>query len=197
MQNKTGKQWIVPLVPLALIIALCGGSHAQGQQTPEKAAAGPQEMADKIQAEVAEIRGLPFKRPIKAELQSTDQFGAYLDKGLEEQLPVARARNFGAVARKLGLYNGAEIADGADMMKMMMTSQAAAYYDPEKQTFFVLMPKMPEMMLGAVYAHEFYHGLQDQYFDLNRYLLNPARHGLLDADQMLARRATFSMVVAA
>jgi hypothetical protein len=51
------------------------------------------------------------------------------------------------------------------------------------------MPKMPEMMLGALYAHELYHGLQDQYFDLNRYLLNPARHDSLDEDQMLARRA--------
>jgi hypothetical protein len=43
-------------------------------------------------------------------------------------------------------------------------------------------------LLAPIYAHELYHGLQDQYWDLDAYVLDGVRDGL-DDDEMLARQA--------
>ena len=161
----------------------------QAQETSAAREFDPQALADQVQSDVAELRGLPFKRRVKAELQSVNEFGAYVDKELGQEVPPNLVRYYGKYIRKLGLYNGPEITDGRGMMKMVMTSQAGAYYDPDKQTFFVLMSNMPELMLGSLCAHELYHGLQDQYFNLNSYVLNPVRQHRLNSDEALARQS--------
>jgi hypothetical protein len=103
-------------------------------------------------------------------------------------LPPDRADAFGRVVNKLGLYKGPIIEDAAGMMTHLATSQAAAYYDPDRSAFFVLLGDMPIEMLAPVYAHELYHGLQDQYWDLDAYVLDGLEGGLND-DELLARQA--------
>ncbi len=56
------------------------------------------------------------------------------------------------------------------MMTSVMVSQAGAYYDPQKQRFYMPANRMLEMMRDALYSHELHHALQDQYFDLSRYM---------------------------
>src|SRR3989337_2014414 len=71
-----------------------------------------------------------------------------------------------------------------------MSSQVAAYYDPKAQKFYSLMQNMPEPMLHMMYAHELYHGLQDQYFGLEKYLPMTSQGGpALNSDQTTARQA--------
>jgi len=67
-----------------------------------------------------------------------------------------------------------------------MTSQAAAYYDPAEKRIYILSGTGDELELGLIYAHELYHGMQDQYFDLEAYLPQGSK---LDGDQLLARQA--------
>jgi hypothetical protein len=87
------------------------------------------------------------------------------------------------------LYRGT-LNDFRSITKSVMGSQAAAYYDPDTQTFYVLMQDMPEPMLHMLYAHELYHGLQDQYFGLEKYLPMKAEGGpALNTDQTTARQA--------
>lgn len=147
-----------------------------------------QTYADQIQSEVGRIRGLPFKASIKANNQSLDDFETYIDAELRSQLPGDRAKNYGKVVKKVGLHRGKEIEDLIEMTKVVMKSQAAAYYDPETSAFYVLMNDMPEVMLGGIYAHELYHGLQDQHYDLDRYLMALMRKGAND-DEIMARQA--------
>lgn len=161
---------------------------AAGAQ-PDPAALEPDPLAEQIQREVAEIRGLPFKQPVRMATQSIEDFGRYLDSRIEQALPPATAQHYGKIVQKLGLYRGPEIEDGGALMKTVATSQAAAYYDPEEQTFYVLMQNMPELMRGTLYAHELYHGLQDQHFDLDGYLHMSARDNPLNADQQIARQS--------
>ncbi len=142
-----------------------------------------------IQKQIEEIRGLKFKKPVKVQNQSLDDFGKYLDRVLEKQMPEKLAKNYGKIVTKLGLYRGPEITDVRELAKMVMQSQAAAYYDPGTETFYVVMPNLPEGMLTSVYAHELYHGLQDQYFDLEKYVLSQFEDRLND-DELLARQAT-------
>src|SRR5204863_2299639 len=56
---------------------------------------------------------------------------------------------------------------------------------------FVLMGNMPEMIQGVMYSHELYHALQDQYFELGRYMaLDERDHvGARNSDADLARSA--------
>ena len=79
-----------------------------------------------------------------------------------------------------------------------MTTQAGAYYDPAAKAFFLVMVPDNELMLDTISAHELTHALQDQHFDLTRYLPSDAS---LDDDAATARRfvvegdATFVMLL--
>ncbi len=148
----------------------------------------PEVFARRIAEEVAELRGLPFKTEPAVKHQSIEDFENYLEAELRRQLPEKRRRYFGRIVAKLGLYRGPEITDMEAMIKAVMKSQAAAYYDPATQAFYVVMSDLPEVMMGAVYAHELYHALQDQYFDLQAYLLDQME-GALNDDELMARQA--------
>ncbi len=144
---------------------------------------------DQIQLALEALRGKPFKHKVKFAQQSTQEFGEYIDKSLTRQLPESLLKNYGKIINKLGLYRGPEITDFKALAKQVMQSQAAAYYDPETETFYVVMHALDGPMLDAVYAHELYHGFQDQYFDLENYILATAASGTLNDDQILARQA--------
>jgi hypothetical protein len=148
----------------------------------------PQALADQIVADVVAIRGLELREAISVENQSEDDFETYLDAAIEQSLPRERAAVFGSVVTKLGLYRGPDIDDIGELMKFVMTSQAAAYYDPDTGTFYVLIENAPPLVTGTVYAHELYHGLQDQYYDLDAFILDQAG-GALNDDELLARQA--------
>ena len=167
---------------------VCVGT-AGAQVAGARPAIDPQQLADRVQAEVAELRGLPFKEHVQAENQSVAAFGEFLDDELERSIPPAIAEHYGEIVRKLGLYRGPADLDLRTLMKAVMTSQVAAYYDPDKKAFFVLVQGMAEAGMGAVYSHELYHGLQDQYFDLDAYMLDKQRERSLDDDELLARQA--------
>jgi hypothetical protein len=158
-------------------------------QTPAATDPNPQVLANKIQDEVAALRGLKFKQKITASKQSPAEFGKYLESRIKEDVPEQVSRHYGKIVQKLGLYRGPEIKDFEGTMKSVMTSQAGAYYDPQTKTFYVLLEGLPEMMLGAFYAHELHHGLQDQYFDLEKYMGMRQGNRTLDSDQRMARQA--------
>jgi hypothetical protein len=162
---------------------------AAGGQDVLEAPPDPQALADRIQNEVAELRGLPFLHEIKVENQSIDDFARYLDEDITRTVPPAVAEHYGEIVRKLGLYRGTESLDFRSTMKEVMTSQVAAYYDPERSTFFVLAQDLPATVAGTVYSHELYHGLQDQHFDLDAYVLSRQADRSLNDDEIMARQA--------
>ena len=177
------------LVRLTVAVALVIGFAARGQDAAAPVSpADAQRNADAIAKQVAEIRGLPFKRPVAVETQNPQQFGDYVRSRLDEAVPPAIRRHYGKIVRTLGLYRGPEIEDFSGMMTSVMTSQAGAYYDPKKQRFYMLMARMPELMQGVLYSHELYHALQDQHFNLTRYLEFDRRR-TLGSDELLARSA--------
>ncbi len=141
-----------------------------------------------ISKEISEIRGIKFKQPVEVKSQSFNDFGKYLDEAIEKQMPENRIKYYGKIVKKLGLYRGPEIKDFASMTKAVMQSQVAAYYDSESEAFYVVMQDLPEQMLGGLYAHELYHGLQDQHFNLDEYILSQSG-GELNDDEVLARQA--------
>lgn len=183
---------ILPRISVLTVLTLAVTSLADGQtvkQDGHEYSVNPQVLADKILEEVEEIRGLEFKKGINAENQTLEEFDEYVDRELKDQMPEARMKHLGRVVQKLGLYRGPVIDDVVELTKNVFRSQAAAYYDPKTETFYVLMTDMPPLMLNTIYAHELYHGLQDQYFDLDEYMLSKAGGDELNDDELLARQA--------
>ena len=185
MNSRT---WIRAISIAAVFFGL---PYAGAQDAATAASVEPQAVADRIAREIAEIRGLSFKHPVSVQQQSAQQFGEYVSREIDEVVPESIRLHYGSIVRTLGLYRGPEIVDFSAMMKMVMTSQVGAYYDPDKQGFFVLMAGMPEMMQGVLYSHELYHALQDQHFGLARYLKTVSTRGAdsYSADGHLARTA--------
>ena len=177
------------VVQLLVIAAMVTPGVASSQLSEPQQAADPQELADRIQSEVAEIRGLPFVRPVRAESQTPEDFARYLQRELESVVPSRIAEHYNDIVRKLGLYRGEQDLNLTELMKGVMTSQVAAYYDPVESTFYVLFQNIPPMMAGTIYAHELYHGLQDQHFDLDAYIQEGQRDRTLNDDELLARQA--------
>lgn len=171
---------------IGLLISTTGWAAEFEPLTDEEQAQLESRVA-RIESQVAEIRGLPFKEEIGVEHQSLDDFGKYLDAELGRQIPEEKNAIYGLVVKKLGLYRGPELTDLRTTVKQMMTSQAAAYYDPNTNKFYVLMTKMTGVMGETVFAHELYHGLQDQQFGLNEFLLDKLAE--LNEDEAMARQA--------
>ena len=118
---------------------------------------------------MAALRGLPFKTDVAAAVQSQEDFAAYLDERIDEAVPEVLNTHYGAIVKRLGLYRGT-LDNFGDTAKAVMSSQAAAYYDPEKAEFLHGDGRNAGTDAGMMYSHELYHGLQDQYFGLDQYL---------------------------
>ncbi len=119
-------------------------------------------------------------------MQSPSEFQAYAERQIDLQYSAMDWEYYDLVIRKLGLYSGEFILDRS-LVLTFLQSGTLAYYDPDVDRFYILKQNLPENVLDAVLAHELCHGLQDQHFDLNRYL--PAQVDSLNSDEQLARQA--------
>lgn len=168
--------------------ALVAAQLAHAQTTiPAPQALDPAAYIATVEQDLTAIRGLAFKHAVPIARQTPEELGRYMDKEMAREMPEALSANFDKLVKRLGLYRGPELGNLRDTMRMVMTSQVAAYYDPETERIWVLSTGGGSAQEeGLVYAHELYHALQDQYFDLQAYM---PEHDQLDADQVLARTA--------
>ena len=152
---------------------------------------------DQIMPKLAEVRQLAFVKQVPTEYQSTADFRAYLQRDIAKELPPAKAKDESEAYLHVGLFP--KPIDLAAILEQTMATQAGAYYDPAAKKFFLVMVPDRDMMLDTMSAHELTHGLQDQHFDLTKYLEPNGKP--LDDDQSNARRfvvegdATFTMLL--
>jgi hypothetical protein len=171
------------------VLVICSARAAEPPAAAPAQGADTQALVLQLQEEVAQLRGLPFKSNVKAGVQSKEEFAAYLDGQIDEALPEIKNKYYGAIVQRLGLYRG-DLTNFSDTAKAVMSSQAGAYYDPETKTFNMLMQNVSELMMKVLYTHELYHGLQDQYFGLQKYLPMKGWTGPeLNGDQAMARQS--------
>ena len=153
------------------------------QAAPEEQKISPQE-AEKLFRSVDEILRFaskdtlfPIKREVKRRLVSRDEVEAYVTEHTSEDEDAKRLRRSELVLKKFGLLP--RDFDLGKFLVVLLKEQVAGYYDPKTRTVNLLD------WLGAdqqkpVLAHELTHALQDQSFNLKKYM-KPA-----DAD--LARK---------
>ncbi len=188
---------------LALAAAGCGSSQPEAAAPAKNPAAEPgttqpppaktreELMAEaigrvsEIEKQVAALRGLPFKQSVPAEAQSKEDFRAYLVREADKELPPEVNAGLSRALFHLGLVK--EKVDLRETLLDAMVSQAAAYYDPETNKFFIVIASTAGAMLDVLTAHELTHGIQHQHFDLLAYYGQKPKLNLTE-DELNARR---------
>jgi hypothetical protein len=174
-----------------------GAPEVKKPETPEERKARAEKAlarVDAIQPKLAKLRGLKFDQPVPTAYQTTDDFRAFLKREIAKDLPAEKSKKLSAAFLHIGLLE--KPIDLATAYEQTMSSQAAAYYDPAAKKFFMVMVPDNDVLLDTMSAHELVHGLQDQRFDLTKFM---APKPPLDDDALFARQfivegdATFSM----
>jgi hypothetical protein len=152
-----------------IILALaCAGLATQvfGQGTPlsdERVAA-----MKEIEADTAEIRGLPFKHAVSYREMDKGDLTKYLEKKFRESATAEELKNRSRSFIAMGLY-----PKGFDMEKeflALLQEQVGAFYDHATKGLVTFK----DQQLGASFqrvllAHELVHALQDQHFNFSSY----------------------------
>ena len=173
---------------LALVVTLLAVSNAKRRDEPDR---GDADLAT-LQSEVAAIRELEFRRPVKAEFLTSEEIA-------QEIRDAVAAGDFGA-----GLPDGDTLAalgmvpEGTDLEELLTDAGAASvlgFYDPETKRLVVQSSDAEELTPFAqtTLAHELTHAVTDQHFDLARFLTGDepddelaARTAVAEGDATLA-----------
>ncbi len=104
-----------------------------------------------IEGEIAQIRERPFKQSIRVGIQNASELEAYIDRQSALQNSSLDWAYYDRVIRKLGLYRGNTILDRSGFISFFK-SQVAAYYDPDADTFYLIMQNLPTDLLDGLLA---------------------------------------------
>lgn len=105
--------------------------------------------------------------PVRSEVVPRARAEARVARLLDQQLPRDRAEAMEAAWHALGLLERS--LELRESVQALYAGQAGGWYDPEADALF-LLDEVPPMFQVAVIAHELAHALQDQVWDLERWL---------------------------
>jgi hypothetical protein len=123
--------------------------------------------ADEVLQQISELTGLPIKSPLKKQIISRAEVENYLSETLHAEMTPQEIHIQEATLQAFGL-----VSPDFNLEKFLIsfyTEQAAGFYDPHCKTMFIADWVEPDMQ-RLVLAHELTHALQDQNFDLERFL---------------------------
>ena len=123
--------------------------------------------ADTVFRQMSELTGLPIKEPLKKEIISKAEISKYMSDTLHSDVTPQEMHIQEATLEAFGL-----VPPGFNLEKFLIgfyTEQAAGFYDPHRKTMFIADWVEPDMQ-RLVLAHELTHALQDQNFDLEKFL---------------------------
>lgn len=169
------------------------------QRPTSPAPSNPQSLlstADAVFHEMSGITGLPIKGPLKKQIISRSEIRKYLTQTFHEDYTPEEVHVQEATLKAFGL-----VPPSFDLEKFLIafyTEQAAGFYDPHSKTMFIadwVEPDLQQMVL----AHELTHALQDQNFDLEKFLhgaapnddATNARQAIVEGYAMAAMMQTF------
>ncbi|MCP4448420.1 MAG: hypothetical protein GY811_24220 [Myxococcales bacterium] len=137
--------------------------------------------AGKIAQTVAKLRGLALKSKIERGVMSKSQIRARILKILDREYTPEELAAESLGLKRLGLIP--EKADYAKVMVDMLQDQIAGFYDQHEKKLYIAgwAQAGGEMLM----AHEIDHALQDQHFDLGKFMAADRKNG----DSMAARQA--------
>ena len=111
--------------------------------------------------------GLPIKHEVKRKLADRKEVESYLEKGMRDDKDAKRLERSSEVLKKFGLIP--RDFQLGPFLVAMLKEQVAGYYDPKKKTVNILNWVDPEQQ-KPVLAHELTHALQDQSFNMEKWM---------------------------
>ena len=144
------------------------------------------ELMDKIEREVIEIRGLQPTHEIERALLSSDQLRENVINDFFGDYTAEDAADDHTELVLLGL-----ISEDFDIYQFyidLYSEQVAGYYDQETKKMFVVSNESFGGVEKMTYAHEYTHVLQDQAYDLENGL--KTERGILQRSHRILRRGT-------
>ncbi|MGO9127156.1 MAG: hypothetical protein ACLP6G_20000 [Terriglobales bacterium] len=157
---------------LVLALVLAPSAWTQSPAPPEQKIS-PQEAeqlfrdVDRILGFASKDSGLPIKHEVKRHLASRDEVVSYLEKSMAEDKGAQRLRRSELVLKKFGLLP--QDFDLQSFLLALLREQVAGYYDSKTKTVN-LLDWLDAEQQRPVLAHELTHALQDQSFDLEKWL---------------------------
>ena len=149
------------------------GEGARATQEPPEQKISREE-AEKLFRSVDEILGFaskdtsfPIRHDVKRQLVSRDEVANYVTKHNSEDEDAKRLRRAELVLKKFGLLP--RDFDLGKFLVVLLKEQVAGYYDPKTKTVNLLDWLGVEQQ-KPVLAHELTHALQDQSFNLEKYM---------------------------
>jgi hypothetical protein len=140
------------------------------------------EVFDTVLQRVVSLRHLTPTAPIKRGVRNRQQIRTSLRNLLDDTFSPEEWTTERKAMYKWGLLP-ADFPLKAFVLDLL-TEQAAGYYDPKRQMFFIA-DWLPPNIQGPIMAHELVHTLQDQHYDLRRHFAPLKEH----TDLTLARQA--------
>ncbi len=171
-----------------LLIALLALAALAATRAPsDQTTAGPRpaqqpllKQADATLEEMSRLTGLPIKGPVKKQIVSREESRQYVIENLHHENTPEEIHAQEATMKALGL-----VSRDFSLEKFLVafyTEQGAGFYDPRRKTMFIADWLTPDLQ-QQVLAHELTHALQDQNYDLERFL-----HAARDNDDASAAR---------
>jgi len=149
-------------VLLGAIVAFSLTTLAQQQAKPISKA-DLEEMTERISKDVAELRGLPFEKPIQKGILTRPELKKLILEVLYKEMPKERMLAYQKTLTRFGL-----LPEGTDLEKTLvnfLTENVAGLYNDETQRLY-LIREVNRALQGIALSHELTHRLQDEHFGL-------------------------------
>ena len=178
---------------LALLLALAAVATAQQAAAPESeehhlSKAEAKELfrsIDGILQFASQRTGLPILHPVKKKLVAREEVDRYLEDRLKEQGSRERFDRSALALKKLGLLP--RDFNLRAYMLGLYEEQVEGWYDSHNKTVYLLDWIEPELQ-KPVMAHELVHALQDQNFNLDRWM-NVGKDSKDDSEEIALEEA--------
>jgi hypothetical protein len=188
-------------VPLAAFLLFLGLSFGRAEEDTAAAPSLPGDLSplpDDLETRLRTLlraaekyRGLPARRPVPSGTIGEAALEKKMTAVLREELPPERLAALEVSLKAFGLLPGD--MDFAAYYPRLLTSQVAGFYDPEG-SYFALVRRDGQGGLAddTIVVHELTHALQDQHFDLRKFVSGDplsdsqtARAALVEGDATL------------
>ena len=175
MKHRRGpSQSSAPVIQALTALLLCSvcATPAVGQE-----AGGIFDQTQTIAAKVGQLRGLAPKDRFQVGYKSREELREVVVTKIQEEYSQERLDSDGAMLIRLGM-----LPPGTDYGKLivdLLSAQIAGFYDQKTDALYLVEGSDPATERVTI-AHEIFHGIQDQHFDLDT--VSPPEHGPMGRD---------------
>jgi hypothetical protein len=139
-------------------------------------------LVDETATRIAELRGLAVRQPIARGVMDRGQIVARLRQRAAEEYPPGEIALEAETLRRLGMIP--EEMDYEATVFALLEEQVAGFYDPSARHLYLAAWVQPALQQVTL-SHEIVHALQDQHFDIGRFV----RHERGGGDAQMAAMA--------